>query len=282
MSSQSKLPETPSKTGCKTLALLRVNPFRSPIQLVICGSARAASSDGRHWEIQVYADRPLDLWASGAGSPRQGLFRFGRWTPEQGLARVPINPILDNGQILPAAERLLAELGPARRLLPFPLADRWEHWLLDRSGAPLALIASTMTIPNQQQEETPAWTTDLPGTDCLQQAVRDAAGPHPRARWLQRPSSSSPANGPPMLPLRPPDHHPKTTAAYAEWRSRLAPRLLTLPWLDDATRAELEKQAAGQALALARYWRLYPKIIDRRRLRQALVEARLRRAAAPE
>ena len=34
---------------------------------VVAGPARAASSDGWNWEIQVYADRPLDLWASESG-----------------------------------------------------------------------------------------------------------------------------------------------------------------------------------------------------------------------
>ena len=55
------------ETGIQTLALRRLDPFRGVIQLVIAGSARAASSDGWNWEIQVYADRPGDLWASEAG-----------------------------------------------------------------------------------------------------------------------------------------------------------------------------------------------------------------------
>ena len=84
------------------------------------------------------------------------------------------------------------------------------------------------------------------------------------------------------MPLRQPDQSPETTAAYGDWLARLAPRLLTLPDLDDAMRARLERSAADRPQELARYWRLYPKIIDPIRLNQARVEARLREANAPD
>jgi hypothetical protein len=108
--------------------------------------------------------------------------------------------------------------------------------------------------------------------------VAAAAGPEPRDRWLQRPGAGEPAPGCPRLPLRQPDQRPETKTAYCAWLARLAPRLLALPELDDVLRARLERFAADRPLELARYWRLYPKIIDHERLNQARVEARLRRA----
>jgi hypothetical protein len=273
------------ETGIQTLALRRLDPFRGVIQLVIAGSARAASSDGWNWEIQVYADRPGDLWASEAGPRRQGLFRFGRWSPEHGLERVPVNPILDNARIIPAAEYLLRRLEPARAGLPFPLADHWERWVLDRSGRPLALLESSLEAPGAKAGDGPAsWRADPAGRGSthLEWAVAAAAGPEAHTQWLQRPGAAEPAPGCPQLPLRQPDRRPDTAAAYGAWLARLAPRLLTLPDLADGLRARLEALAADRPLEVARYWRLYPKVVDPARLKQARVEARLRRANASD
>ncbi len=272
------------EAGIQTLALRRLAPFRGVIQLVVAGPARAASSDGWNWEIQVYADRPLDLWASEGGPRQQGLFRFGRWSPERGLEQVPVNPILDNARIIPAAERLLGQLEAARSGLPFPLADRWEQWLLDRAGQPLALLASSVEAPRANTDDAASWRADPADPDSvhLERAVASAAGPEPRDLWLQRPSSGEPAPGCPRLPLRQPDQGPETNAAYGAWLARLASRLLMLPDLDDALRDRIERFAADRPLELARYWRLYPKVIDPARLNRARVEARLRRAAAPD
>ena len=271
------------ESGIQTLALRRLDPFRGVIQLVIAGPARAASSDGWNWEVQVYADRPPDLWASDAGPRRRGLFRFGRWSPQRGLERVPVNPILDNTHIIPAVEHLLGQLESARAGLPFPLADRWERWLLDRVGQPLALLASSLVAPRTIAADPASWRRDRAGPDSihLERTVAAAAGPEPRTLWLQRRGAGEPAPECPQLPLREPDRRPETTAAYGAWLARLSPRLLTLPDLDDALRVRLERLAVDRALELARYWRLYPKVIDRALLRRARVEARLRRAAVP-
>lgn len=282
--------ETAPPSGIQTLAVRRLAPFRGVMQLVVAGAARAASNDGWNWEIQVYADRPLDLWASGAGSPQQALFRFGRWSPERGLERVPINPILDNVHIIPAARGLLAALVPARAQLPFPLADSWERWLLDRDGSPLALLASAVSAPAPENEAPPVWHAGAPDSALLEQAVAAAAGSRPRVRWLRRTADGDrvvPESGAklaarnfPELPLRLPDRRPETATAFAAWQAALAPLLLTLPGLDSALRERLERQAMDQALQVARYWRLYPEIVDRGRLQQALVEARIRNSAA--
>lgn len=62
-----------------------------------------------------------------------------------------------------------------------------------------------------------------------------------------------------------------------QYLAALAPRLLMLP-LQAATRARLEQVAAHQALAVDRFHRLYPQVMDAALLVRLRVEARLRRA----
>ncbi|MGB5260004.1 MAG: hypothetical protein WBO34_05705, partial [Gammaproteobacteria bacterium] len=56
-----------------------------------------------------------------------------------------------------------------------------------------------------------------------------------------------------------------------------APWQLLLPDMDTAVRGEFERHARVQPLKLARQYRLYPDIVDRRVIDAARVEARLRR-----
>ena len=84
----------------------------------------------------------------------------------------------------------------------------------------------------------------------------------------------------PALPLRTewPDDRMRTLVAdYIDW---LSPYLLTLPYLDDTLRAELERSASAHALAVSRLWRLYPRVLDTDFVRRARVEAQLRQASA--
>ena len=62
---------------------------------------------------------------------------------------------------------------------------------------------------------------------------------------------------------------------YHYW---LSPYLLTLQNLPDDLRHRLERKAAAQAVAVNACWRLYPKIIDRKIIDTARVEARLRQS----
>ena len=113
-------------------AVRRVNPFLGVVEIVEIDGARALSNDGRHWQLQVEAERPDHSW--GQGRPTKivkQFFRFGSWHPEQGLSRVPVNPVLDFGAMLASNERLIATLQTVQDRLPFPFADHIEHWLLD-------------------------------------------------------------------------------------------------------------------------------------------------------
>lgn len=296
-------------------AVRRLNPFLGVLEVVEIEGARALSVDGLDWQIQVEADRPDHTWGRGAPATAvRQFFRFGSWHVEHGLSRVPVNPILDVGAMLSASERLIDALQAAQAHLPFAFADHVERWLLAADGRPLALLAATVARRFTQEihadgwQATPAMSPDFtaPGltalgiaasnelgnrrhADALERQVLGAAGPSPRRCWYERQPDGSalpldsgfaglPADAFPELPLR---RHwtegPEATLLgdYLHW---LAPRLLCLDTLDDATRLELEQAARRQALQVADHYRLYPKVLQRELLDSARVEARLRRA----
>ena len=285
--------------------LRQLNPFRGVIQVLAGRDARAISSDGRFWEIQIQAPRPDDMWgtAPAAGAQTQFL-RFGVWEAQAGLRQVPANPLLDLSRMLTTSQRLIERLAQARRSLPFPLIDRFELWLLDRSRLPLALIASSsrrdaLQMPPRLQWQGLAQTaTDPPFPDSrlarLEQAVAGAAG-DPEARWFERNRDGSGHGLPGASETAPPDpalaaerfpplllrqqwEDPAIRALADDYLARHAARLLTLDRLPDATRAGLERQARQDPATVERLWRLYPTMIDPSSIDAARVEARIREA----
>lgn len=133
---------TASRVRC--YAVRRANPFMGVTQVVATPDARALSANGVLWELQVLADRPETLWGSvNTGRSVRQYFRFGLWSAEEGLSRVPINPILNIGEMLSASDELLEALENHLPEMPFPTGDRFELWLLDSERQrPLALLAT--------------------------------------------------------------------------------------------------------------------------------------------
>lgn len=64
---------------------------------------------------------------------------------------------------------------------------------------------------------------------------------------------------------------------YLAW---IAPSLLTLPWLQQGQRRELERHLSLQASSVEYHWRLYPQLADAERVRTARVQARLQQQSA--
>jgi hypothetical protein len=125
-------------------SLRRVNPFLGVVQVIEGDGARAISLDGVDWEIQVETQSPDGLWGSmNAGRATRRYFRFGLWSRRAGLWRVPVNPILDIGEMLAEQEAMLTALAEHAGALPFPLSDRYELWALDNDAMPLALLATS-------------------------------------------------------------------------------------------------------------------------------------------
>lgn len=128
----------------QSYCLRRVNPFRGVLAVVKTESARGISVDGVHWQVQVLAHPPRGLWANAEYEETLQYFHFGIWRADEGLTRVPLNPILDLGRMIEGAGRLTEVLPEAVRRLPFPLVPELELWLLDQEGQPLALLATAM------------------------------------------------------------------------------------------------------------------------------------------
>ncbi len=85
----------------------------------------------------------------------------------------------------------------------------------------------------------------------------------------------------PELLVREAWESPRDAALIADYLGWLAPRLLTLQGLSEATRARVERRACAQAAAVDAFYPLYPRVLEHALVDAARVEARLRRAAAP-
>lgn len=131
--------------------------------------------------------------------------------------------------------------------------------------------------------------------DLLERRVEQAAGRRRQAQWFRRDAEGGscvghhapahllgrrlPARAFPALTLRTEWQDAEDAALVADYIRWLSPYLLMLPGLDEALRARLERSAAKHALAVAKLWRLYPRLIDSAFVRRARVEAELRLAA---
>ncbi len=299
--------------------LRRANPFLGVVAVVKTETGRALSLDGVHWQVQILAHPPRGLWAGGGESDQLQYFRFGVWTQAQGLARVPLNPILDLDHMLRASSHLCEQIAAHLDQIPFPLAAELEQWLLDGDGAPLALLATTLdptglaeagatewgaggrgdrpfVAPSPAPAQAPAPANRLAQVEALERLVRNRAGRRPNSQWF-RPEGEArvglDAGAPeglagrrltagdfPPLTLRSDWPQAHDAALVADYLAWLAPYLLTLPGLDDDTRRGLEASAVRHALAVDDLWRLYPRVLDPGLVTQARVEARLRRANA--
>ncbi len=118
-----------------------LNPYRGMVQVIRYASAEAVSTDGVHWDIYVsndalVRDLPEDCQVQTSD------IRYGSWSAAKGLKRGPINLYEDFLVMEEMGARVYEHLLKVHDRLPFPCADRYELWLLDREGLPLALLAS--------------------------------------------------------------------------------------------------------------------------------------------
>ena len=136
----------------------RLNPFQGMVQIAELGDARALSLDGVRWEIQVRCAQPEHTWRSAnRGKPVLRFLRFGSWSREFGLRQVPVSPILDLDLLFGASEAMVQVLPDFLDALPFAPADRYERWLLDPRGVPLALLASEVRASAAKTRRAETW-----------------------------------------------------------------------------------------------------------------------------
>ena len=296
-------------------AVRRVNPFEGALQIVETHKARAYSPNGQVWQVQVLAQRPDHTWRSFSDVlPIEQFFNFGLWDAQEGLHRIPANPVMDIGGMTRAAHELTDALRPLLERLPFAFADVYECWATDYQGRPVALLATTEDAERMPDIRAGRWqATRLAEHDFVAPSLlaRDVPavgelGPRQHAEQLERqvrqlgqrkiwfrrlPDGGGQALGPrrdkaplpadafPPLGLKTDWDSEQERELALDYLAWLAPRLLMLQDIDDGQRAWLEAHACHRALELAAGYRLIPRILDRKRIEAARVEARLRKAA---
>ncbi|MDJ0739478.1 MAG: hypothetical protein QNJ91_07160 [Gammaproteobacteria bacterium] len=296
-------------------AVRRVNPFDGVLQVVETHNGRAYSPDGRVWQVQVLTQRPDHTWHSfNHVAPIEQFFNFGLWDADDGLRKVPANPVMDIGGMRDAADVLIAALRQLDAELPFPLIDVHECWSTDYAGDPVALLATTedpaligdMRVGRWHATRLADHSFEAPSLSRRGVAMRSELGPRQHAERLERqvrqlgqhkawfrrrrdgsgervgspagPQTLDAARFPP-LGLKSDWHRDDEAELAHDYLAWLAPRLLTLQHIDDAQRHWLEAAACRQAVELAAGYRLIPRVLDRDAIEAARVEAKLRRAS---
>ncbi|NTV94498.1 MAG: hypothetical protein HGA75_03675 [Thiobacillus sp.] len=279
-----------------------LNPFRGVMQVIRHQAAEAVSMDGVHWDIYVSNDTLLAGTEDSTGPVQVSEARFGRWSAEAGLARGPLHPSEDFYRMERMAMVVYEHLRRAHDRVPFPYRDRYERWLLTRTGAPLVLLDSAVDRDAARPPGEGHWRiglvaqeqfagTPMPGAEghagrYLMDYINGLAD---EAVWFHREPDGSghrldgtaatpehlPAAAFPTLLIRTDGHDGPHTRLVADFIAWQAPWLLLLDGLDDATRAGLERQARSRAAEVARLFRLYPTLIDPEQIGAARVEARL-------
>ena len=296
-------------------SIRRLCPFRGSLQIIELPNARALSADGKSWELQIASRQPDTLWGSINTKPTdQQFFNFGIWSADQGLRQVPVNPIMDISAMLNDSATLLAAIKQNQAKVPYPLADHYEYWLLDKTMQPLALLASTNSLNKIDLATQSVWLATLKQeqylfnqvpqdnvkhspAERLQLFVEDAAGPQLAAQWFSR-NNNGDADG--MSGSMPPElvgrqlsasHFPELLVReqwdnheqqklFSEYIAWTAPLLLTLHSLSTDKRHQLEKLSAHRPEVVEKFWHVYPEIVDQHLMTRIRVAARLKNSTA--
>jgi hypothetical protein len=291
-----------------------LNPYRGVISCIRHESAEAVTRDGVRWDIYVSNDRLL----AGMDTTQRvqtSDIRYGSWSAQTGLKRGPLVPSDDFKYLEHMGAIVYEHLLEVHDRIPFPLADRFELWLLDPQARPLALLDSAVRPEDMELNQAAEWRA---GEDCrktftsavaggllpesddegalagyLARHVNAGAGSSPAAQWIERRPDGSGAGlaginlAPgligreldgsefPSLPLVARTADAVHRQLYSDFQRWQAPWLLSLPGLEREVRARLEREAAARPLLVARQYRLYPEIIDATAIRAARVEAML-------
>jgi len=121
-----------------------LNPFRGSICCIQYRSAEAVTADGLKWDIYVSNEALLADLPPGRRTQVSDI-RYGSWTAKTGLKRGPLYPSDDFLAMESMGAVVYEHLLALQDRLPFPFLDRFELWLLDRAGRPLALLESALS-----------------------------------------------------------------------------------------------------------------------------------------
>ncbi len=276
----------------KTYSQRLLLPYYGQVQIAESERARALTVDARTWEIQFLHQGNNGLSQSSNGSKQSNL-RYRRAVTISNSEIQQKNIGLDEEQFVD--ERIL-ELTDflADITLPFPAADHFEYWLLDaKDQSPLALIFSAKD-PEQMNAypSRPEWTalpaavmpiemtedeqsySSAPVNYRLERLVAERAGINPKAKWFTR--SLNEEQSFPTLMLTEDWLEEESVDLCQRYLKRQASRLLMLHSLNQEQRRQLEINARSNAIEVARFYQLYPQVVDQVLMNAILVEAKLR------
>jgi len=294
-----------------------LNPFRGVMNIISIGGADAVTIDGYHWTLYVHdtfdcpTDDPKEFFEIDMPD-----IRFGDWDKESGLKHSPLIAGYHYNEIQAIGHALLDAVIEFSEHCPFHFEDKYELWLLDeRTQEPLALLNSVCNKNEICPPDTMKWESGLrckqeflndfspldkqlaSTGDLLNQLINQRAGKQPSAQWFYRNRfdygkglsginlSANLANRElsarlfPKLLVQQQWRSPCDEMLFTAFIDWLSPYLLVLDFLHDEQRQLLEQSARQYALLVEKLYPLYPKIIDKKAINSARVEAVLRRSS---
>jgi hypothetical protein len=304
------------RVSCYSQRIL--NPFRGAMNVITTGEADAVTTDGINWSLYIHdtfdahTDEPEEF--SNIEMPE---LRFGEWNKNTGLKRAPALPSYHYDEIQARGKRLMQAIHKHADHIPFKFTDMYELWLLDEhTHEPLALLDSVCNKNEMHNPGSLHWKAGIrcreyftsnvmPATDgneshadLLNQLVNARAGKNPGAQWFLRKENGygsglnilnlddsfigrelSPRLFPRML-VEQLWNNESDAALFEDFITWLSPWLLLLDFLKDSQRQNLETLARNQALLVDQMHLLYPKIINKKDINAARVEAALRKSVS--
>jgi hypothetical protein len=297
-----------------------LNPFRGVMNIIAIGGADAVTIDGIHWTLYIHddfdcpTDDPEEFFEI-----EMPDIRFGDWDKKTGLKRSPLIASYHYNEIQAIGHALLDAVQKHADQCPFAFEDKYELWLLDKnSSEPLALLDSVCHEKDIHTPDNLTWDAGIrckqefltghplsqphvnSAAELLNQIINQRAGTQPSAQWFYRDRFSygkglsgvnisakfigrelSARIFPKMLVQQQwqDESSQSLVDAFIHW---LSPYLLVLDFLRDSQREKLEITAREHALLVEKMYPLYPKIINRRAIDAARVEAMLRRSVQTE
>ena len=271
----------------KTYSQRLLTPYYGLVQIAESERARALTVDGQTWEIQFLRT------GNGAQSQSQ-IYRRAVTISDDEIKQKKLDSVLEDNTVDERIVELIEFL--AGITLPFQAEDKHEYWLLDsKDQSPLALIFSCKNSEQMNAYPSrPEWTAlpsavmpiemtedeksyaSAPVNYRLERLVAERAGINPKAKWFTRTKNEE--DHFPAFMLREDWQEEESSDMCQRYLNRQSPRLLMLHGLSKEYRAQLEKNARAYAMEVARFYPLYPEVIDQTLMNTILVEAKLRGA----
>jgi len=279
-------------------------------------SAEAVTMDGVNWDIYVRNSalvKDLEQYQHNHHRIQTSEIRYGRWSKKNGLQRGPTINSEDFIEMTATGDIVYQYLIQHSDDIPFPFRDNYELWLLDQWNNPLALLNSTVYKEDIDVEQYINWTAGIACKETfkpnanndnninhasnagenLNQLINSYS--NQSAQWILRKDDGSglgleginlksglinrniPVKNIPSQLINNTLFTQSEQNFINEYYLWLSPWLLVLHTFTNTQREVLEQQACSNALTVEKQHILYPKIINQKLIKSALVEAILRK-----